>query len=150
MRGADNLSPQSVRFDSMNSPIPRSSRRPDPLLVALMASFTVFRTGQPLAIGIHKAIQTRLPDISESALRLTLKAYTASTKYLKAIANSQQRFDLDGKPAGEITAEQRQQALEELKERFRKIAERKSAEQATKERQDKLLKLAEKFNSRSR
>ena len=58
------------------------------------------------------------------------------------------RFDLDGNPMGEITAEQRLQSTEELKERFRKGTERKIAEQQEKERQEKLLKLAEKFNSR--
>ena len=113
-----------------------------------MSSFAVFRDGQPLAIGIHKAIKERLPDIGEGALRMTLKAYTASTKYLKAVANGQQRFDLDGNPSGEITAEQREQALVMLKERFRKAAERKQAEREAKERQEKLQKLAEKFNSR--
>ncbi|MDX9994452.1 MAG: ProQ/FinO family protein [Rhodocyclaceae bacterium] len=132
----------------MNTPTsqpPRPPRQPDPVLATLASSFAVFRAGQPLAIGIHKAIRERLPDIGEAALRASLKAYTASTKYLKAIANSQQRFDLDGQPAGEVTAEQRQQAQDTLKERFRKAAERKQAEQAAKERQEKLQKLAEKF-----
>jgi ProP effector len=101
-----------------------------------------------MAIGIHKAIKLRLPDIGEGSLRMALKGYTASTKYLKAIANGKQRFDLDGNPAGEVTTEQRQQALETIKDRFRKAAERKKAEQEDKERQEKLQKLAEKFNQR--
>ena len=133
----------------MNSPSSAASRTPNPVLATLISSFAAFRDGQPLAIGIHKAINERLPDIGDGPLRTTLKAYTASTKYLKAIANGQHRFDLDGNPAGEITAEQRQQALETLKDRFRKAAERQQAEQAAKERQDKLHKLAKKFNSRS-
>jgi hypothetical protein len=44
--------------------------------------------------------------------------------------------------------EQRQQALETIKERFRKVAERKKSEKEDKERQEKLQKLAEKFNQR--
>jgi ProP effector len=124
-------------------------RRPfSPVLETLSATFPVFRDGQPMAIGIHKAIKLRLPDISEGSLRMALKGYTASTKYLKAIANGKQRFDLDGNPAGEVTAEQRQQALETIKDRFRKAAERKKAEQEDKERQEKLQKLADKFNQR--
>jgi ProP effector len=127
---------------------PKALLPPNPVLKTLIATFPVFRDGQPLAIGIHKAIKLRLPDIGEGRLRMTLKGYTASTKYLKAIANGKQRFDLDGKPDGEITAEQRQQAMETIKERFRKAAERKKAEQEDKERQEKLQKLAEKFNQR--
>jgi ProP effector len=124
-------------------------RRPsNPVLETLISSFPVFRDGQPLAIGIHKAIKLRLPDLGEGSLRVTLKGYTASTKYLKVIANGKQRFDLDGNPAGEVTAEQRQQALDTIKERFRKAAERKKVELEDKERQEKLQKLAEKFNQR--
>lgn len=133
----------------MDTSSTRPPRTPHPVLATLMSSFAVFRDGQPLAIGIHKAIKERLPDIGENSLRMTLKVYTASTKYLKAVANGQQRFDLDGNPAGEVTAEQRQLALETIKERFRKAAERKKAEQEAGERQEKLQKLANKFNSRS-
>lgn len=128
----------------------RPPRTPHPVLATLMASFAVFRDGLPLAIGIHKAIKERLPDISEGALRMTLKSYTASTKYLKAVANGTQRFDLDGHPAGDITVEQRDLALATIKERFRKAAEQKRNEQAARERQEKLQQLAEKFNHRSR
>jgi len=118
------------------------------VLAALTASFAVFRDGLPLAIGIHKAIRERLPDIGGTQLRMALKRHTASTKYLKAVANGQKRFDLDGNPAGEITADQREQALATLKERFRKAAEQKRTEQAAKERQVQMKKLAEKFNNR--
>ncbi len=128
---------------------PKSRRLPNPVLETLTATFPVFKDGLPLAIGIHKAIKLRLPDLGEASLRMALKGYTASTKYLKIIANGKQRFDLDGNPAGEVTAEQRQQALESIRERFRKAAERKNAEQEDKERQEKLQKLAEKFNSRA-
>jgi ProP effector len=132
----------------MTDPLPNARRQPRSALATLIDTFPVFRDGLPLAIGIHKIIKARLPDIGEGSLRVALKGYTASTKYLKAIANGKQRFDLDGNPAGEITTEQRQQALEALKERFRKAAERKKAEQDAQERQGKLQKLAEKFNQR--
>jgi len=133
----------------MNAPSSPPSRRANPVLDTLASSFAVFRDGQPLAIGIHKTIRERLPDIGDGALRNALKNYTASTKYLKAVANGRERFDLDGNPAGEITPEQRDQALAALKERFRKAAEQKRALQAEQERQEKLRKLAEKFGRRS-
>jgi ProP effector len=138
----------------------RPLRRPNnPVLDQLAAAFPVFANAQPLAIGVHKAIKERLPEIDAAKLRLALKLHTASTRYLKALANSDTRFDLDGNPAGEITAEQKQQALDGLKERFRKAAERKRAEQEQKNEQErqarqqakqqaKLQQLAEKFNTR--
>lgn len=77
-----------------------------------------------------------------------MRIHTASTRYLKAVSQSKIRFDLDGAPLGEVTEEQRRQALDMLKERFSKQAERHKAEQLAKQQQEKLQKLAEKFNSR--
>lgn len=114
----------------------------------MSASFPAFRNVQPLAIGIHKAIKARLPDIADAELRNALRTHTASTRYLKALANATQRYDLDGNPVGEIDAEQRRQAQETLKERFRKTAERKKAEQEAREREAKLQQLVDKFNRR--
>ncbi len=126
-----------------------SARRPqNPVLETLFSQFAVFRDAHPLAIGIHKAIKARLPEIGDAPLRLALKTHTASTKYLKALANGTARFDLEGSATGEVTPEQRQQALDTIKERFRKVAERKKTEQQEKERLEKLQKLADKFNQR--
>jgi ProP effector len=129
----------------MSAPVSKPSVSRNPLLETLSATFPVFRAGQPLSIGIHKGIKLRMPDVNDGALRTTLKAYTASTKYLKAIAHGKQRFDLDGNPAGDVTAEQRQQAQDTLKERFRKAAERKKAEEEARQREEKLLQLVDKF-----
>lgn len=129
----------------MSDPSPKN-RRGNSVLDTLAATFPVFRECRPLAIGIHKAIKARLPDLNDAQLRFALKSHTASTRYLKALANGDTRFDLDGNPAGAVSPEQRQLALDGVKERFRKAAERKKAEQQEKERQEKLLKLAEKFN----
>lgn len=124
-------------------------------LQALTTSYSVFAEGRPLAIGIHKAIQARQPELDGRALRLALRLHTSSTRYLKAVANGSQRFDLEGNPAGEITAEQKAQALDALKERFRVGAERKrEAERArleaekTAHQRQKLEQLAAKFNAR--
>lgn len=124
-------------------------------LTALAAAFPVIRDCLPLAVGIHKTIRERMPEIDAAGLRGALRAHTASTRYLKALTHGAQRFDLDGNAAGEISAEQKQQAMEMLRERFKKGAERKRAEEQAKlaaeqERQqrEKLAKLAEKFNTR--
>ena len=129
------------------------------VLDALIASFKVFHDCQPLALGIHKVIKERQPEIDAQDLRTAMRIHTASTRYLKVLSQADTRFDLDGSPAGEVTAEQRQQASDTLRERFKKKAERHKAELQAKQlaqqqallekqRQDKLLKLAEKFNTR--
>ena len=81
-----------------------------------------------------------------------MRMHTASARYLKALTNSETRFDLDGNVAGTVTAEQKEQALNTLRERFRKGAEqhkaRLLAQQQKQQRQEKLVKLTEKFNAR--
>lgn len=138
---------------------PGPSRSRNATLEALTSRYKAFKDGLPLAIGIHKAIHERQPDIDPGQLRTALRIYTASTRYLKALSQATQRFDLDGLPAGEVTAEQRKQASDTLLDRFRKKAEqhkeeiqaRKQAqekERLERQRQENLLKLAQKFNSR--
>jgi ProP effector len=117
-------------------------------LEALISNYAVFREHRPLALGIHKVLMERSPDLSKEQIRKALMFHTASTRYLKALAQSEVRFDLDGNQDGEVTSEQREVAAKQLQERFRKAAERRKAEEAAKKHQDKLLKLAEKFNSR--
>lgn len=129
------------------------------LLDTLGTSFAVFRECRPLALGIHKAIIARMPEIDAAQLRLALRMHTASTRYLKALQAAGERFDLDGMAAGEVTAEQREVAATLLRERFRKQAGRRKAEEraqeaarrerlALQERQEKLAKLAARFNTR--
>lgn len=133
---------------SMTSSDSNSPRQRNAVLAKLAASYKVFQDCQPLAVGIHKVIRERLPEIDAQQLKTALKMHTGATRYLKAIAQGQTRFDLDGAPAGAITPEQRKQAKDTLRERYEKIAERKRAEQQAQQRQENLLKLVEKFNSR--
>ena len=143
----------------MTTSEPKAPRSRNAVLDTLNASFKVFHDGQPLALGIHKVIKERLPDIDAQQLRHAMRVHTASTRYLKALSQADTRFDLDGSPSGEVTAEQKRQASDTLRERFKKKADQHRAEQAAKarelqekqaarERQEKLLKLAGKFNTR--
>ncbi len=133
----------------MTESVPSSSRRPrNTALDTLNAAFPVFRECRPLAIGIHKTIRDRLPDMNSGQLRFALQTHTGSTRYLKAVSQGEIRFDLDGEAAGPVTPEQQQQALDTLKERFRKQAAQRKAELAVQEHQKNLQKLAEKFNAR--
>jgi ProP effector len=128
----------------MNLPL----RQRNPVLDTLASSFKAFQDCLPLAVGIHKVIKQRLPEIDAAQLKTALKMHTGSTRYLKALTHAETRFDLDGAPAGEITPEQRKQARDTLRERYEKIAERKKAEQEAQQRQENLLKLVEKFKTR--
>jgi ProP effector len=142
----------------MTSTPPKFSSR-NALLETICANFAVFRDGRPLALGIHKAVKERMPDVDAAQLRLAMRLHTASTRYLKALLAGRERYDLDGNPAGEVTDEQREVAGTTLRERFKKAADRHKAEQqaqkeaqrqkeAEQQRQEKLAQLAARFNSR--
>lgn len=120
----------------------------DPVLARLNVTYKVFLDTQPLAIGIHKAIIAAHPDIDKAALRRTLQRHTYSTKYLKAVAAGGSRFGLDGVPTGDITPEQREQANQDLKDRFRKLAEQRREQIKAQEHQAKLQQLADKFRQK--
>lgn len=133
----------------------RPAPRRNALLEQLMERYPVFRDGKPLALGIHKAVLAEQPDLDKDAVRKAMRFHVQSTRYLKGIVEGAPRFDLAGTPEGAVTAEQQAQAVTLLKDRVRKASERrKSEEQARKaeavarERQEKLNKLAEKFNHR--
>ena len=122
------------------------------VLNSLRSTFPVFQECRPLAIGIHKTVLERIPGINPQQLRLAMRMHTASARYLKALTNGEIRFDLDGNAAGAVTPEQKEQALNTLRERFRMGAEqhkaRLLARQQEQQRREKLVKLAEKFNVR--
>ena len=125
------------------------------LLVTLGERYPVIRDVKPLALGIHTAISTQMPDVAGPPLKVALRIHTASTRYLKALALGGQRFDLEGNPSGEVTDAQRDLAAKGLKERFAKGAERKRQEEqekkaleAERQRQEKLNALADKFKKR--
>jgi ProP effector len=135
----------------MTDPKPTKTQAParrNATLDKLSETYAVFRECKPLALGIHKVIQERQPELGKDAIRKALHIHTASTRYLKSLACADQRFDLDDQAAGEVTEEQRKQAQAEVKERIKKSIEKRKAEEEAKQRQVKLTQLAEKFNKR--
>lgn len=119
------------------------------ILKQLEALYPAFKAHQPLAIGIAKRLSELHPEMDGKALKSAMHLHTHSTPYLRHMEKATQRFDLEGKPAGEVTDEQRTHASTVLKERFRKQAEAKrAAEQAKKDearRSAKLEQLLQKF-----
>lgn len=129
--------------------------RGNALLGQLQAEFPVFRDCKPLAIGIHKQLMERKPDLDKNKVRVALHGHTASTRYLKALTEGASRLDLDGQPSGEVTAEQQDVAVKTLRDRIKLVKERQKAEEAQRKaneeaaiRQAKLQQLAERFGKR--
>ena len=123
------------------------------LLKQLQQEFPAFRDCLPLAIGIDKQLLARMPGLDRKTMRAALGIHTGSMRYLRAMEKAKVRFDLDGAPGAEVTDTHRQHAKEQLQQRFKKEAERKkaerdaaAAEEAARQRQEKLQALANKFS----
>ena len=123
------------------------------LLKELQTRFEVFRSFAPLAIGIDKQLIAQMPEVSRKALRTALRSHTLSTRYLKEMDKATVRRNLDGSEAGEVTDEARAHAGDLLRERFKKQAEQRKADEAAaraeQRRQEKLNQLTEKFGRKA-
>lgn len=77
-----------------------------PLWVDLFPSaFFIWRTDpKPLKVGIHKDIQAKLPGLGRAYIGVTLQRYTRTRRYLECLIEGSTRVDLDGNPAGFVTA----------------------------------------------
>lgn len=88
--------------------------------------------GAPKALKLrtHVDIEARAPGVfTKPVLTAFFRRYTGSTSYLLAVARGRQRFDLDGKPAGEISDEHRQIAIDELTRRGVGLQSRREIEE---------------------
>lgn len=84
---------------------------------------------KPIKLRIQADIQARAPgEFTKAALSGFLRRHTGSTGYLIALTKAPQRLDLDGQPAGEISAEHRQAAADELTRRRQLHDQRRQAE----------------------
>jgi sRNA-binding protein len=73
---------------------------------------------RPLKLRIQADIQARAPGVfTKAALSAFLRRHTGRTGYLIALTRAPHRIDLDGAPAGEVSPEHRQAALDELARR---------------------------------
>ncbi len=84
----------------------------------------------PVKLRIHVDIQHRAPNVfTRKSLSTFLHRYTTSTAYLRALAASSQRFDLDGQAVGEVSAEHREAAGTEVARRRAIVRARQQAGQ---------------------
>jgi ProP effector len=73
---------------------------------------------KPLKLRIQVDIQERAPGVfSKQVLSAFFRRHTGSTSYLIAVSKAPHRVDLDGQPAGDVSSEHKQTALEELARR---------------------------------
>ena len=85
---------------------------------------------KPLKLRTHVDIEARAPGVfSKQVLTAFFRRYTGSTSYLLSVARGRQRFDLDGKPGGEISDEHRQIAIDELTRRGVSLQSRRELEE---------------------
>jgi len=135
----------------MTTPTTNPGPEPNPrqLLKELQERFAVFRDCQPLAIGIDKQLQARVPGLDRKTLRVALAMHTHALRYLKTMSGATDRFDLDGQPSGEVTEAHRSHAAEMVKERRRKQADerklQREAEEQARRTSEKLGRLVAKF-----
>jgi len=80
---------------------------------------------KPIQLKVQQAIEARAPGrFTRKALSGFLARHTASTSYLLALTKSEHRYDLDGQPAGELSAEHREAAKKLLAERRERVKAR--------------------------
>lgn len=100
--------------------------------------FTLEGEAKPLKIGIFQDILSRLDNsevLSKTKLRVALRAYTMSWRYLYSIKEGSHRVDLDGNPNEVISKEQMEYAQQQLKQSKEKAKER--SKERAKERHKK-------------
>lgn len=97
--------------------------------------FTLEGEAKPLKIDIFEDILSRLDsnqELSKSKLRLALRSYTTSWRYLHSIKTGKYRIDLNGHDHEVITQEQMDLAQEQLK-----ISKEKAKQRSKKQNKDK-------------
>ena len=91
-----------------------------------------YRPHRPLKIGIAADIPARCPDLDRRALAAALSAYAQRVMYLKGLVAGAARVDLDGNPAGEVTARDAEYAAAKLAETLASREARRAAVVAAK------------------
>lgn len=111
---------------------PAETMSPAAAAQALKTLFPALFEGpaKPLKLRIQADIQERAPgQFTKQLLSAVLRRYTGGTAYLIALTKATHRFDLDGQPAGELSAEHREAAVAELARRRSLNEERRELEQ---------------------
>jgi sRNA-binding protein len=112
--------PVTEAAEAPHAGAPGGAREAGDCAAELKRRFPALFTGpaKPLKLKIQADIQQRAPGVfGKHELSAFFRRYTGSTSYLIAMTRSPHRFDLDGQQSGEVSAEHRQAALDELARR---------------------------------
>ena len=69
---------------------------------------------RPLKIGTNEELLARFPGADQAKVSRWLRLWTSRLNYIKAVAYGLLRFDLDDKPAGEISADEKKHARKQI------------------------------------
>jgi sRNA-binding protein len=72
--------------------------------------FEVFRQFRPLALGIHESLIAAMPQFDPALIARVVANHCRKPRYIKSLARGGKRFDLNGKPAGEVKPEEKKAA----------------------------------------
>jgi sRNA-binding protein len=72
------------------------------------------RPHRPLKVGIAADISARCPAVERRVLSVVLRVYARRVMYLQSLVVGAVRVDLDGTPAGEVTARDAEYAAAKL------------------------------------
>jgi ProP effector len=100
--------------------------------------FTLNAEAKPLKIGIFHDLSARLDTdarVSKRLLRMSLRHYTSSWKYLSSVKAGTPRIDLDGVDGEPVEQEHADHAAQQLKESKAKAAEKR--QELKKQQQEK-------------
>jgi ProP effector len=90
------------------------------------------RPHRPLKVGIAADLQAHCPALEWRVLKVALAAYTGRVMYLRGLVAGAVRIDLDGNPAGEVSARDTDHATVKLDEILAAREARKAVAVATK------------------
>jgi len=74
------------------------------------SKFEVFRQFRPLALGIHESLIAALPQFDPVLISRVVANHCRKPRYIKSLARGGKRFDLSGKPQGEVRPEEKKAA----------------------------------------
>jgi ProP effector len=94
---------------------------------------------RPLKIGIYADLRKRGLKAAEVGV---LGVYTRRLAYLKAVAAGGPRYDLDGNPCGEVTADQMADAQAKIEAAVMAAQERKEAERIESQKTFEAIRMA--------
>jgi ProP effector len=100
---------------------------------------------RPLKLDIHADLIKLLPEVDPALLRRALANHTQRDGYLLALVHGRgdRRYDLDGRPAGDVTPEQREEALKRLEASTKRGQDRAARVRTHQEREEKRKKQRE-------